>query len=58
MRQVNCRISFSVDNERKVKFWKDKWCGDEPLSISFPSLFALATLKEAHSSKSLYQSST
>ena len=44
---VNCRISFLVGNERRLKFWKDKWCGDEPLSVSFPSLFALATSKEA-----------
>ena len=36
-----------MGNERRLKFWKDKWCGDEPLSVSFPSLFALATLKEA-----------
>lgn len=22
-----CRTSFIVRNERRVKFWKDKWCG-------------------------------
>ena len=30
-----------------VKFWKDIWCGDEPLCVSFPSLFALAVFKDA-----------
>ncbi|RVW59905.1 Retrovirus-related Pol polyprotein from transposon RE2 [Vitis vinifera] len=30
-----------------VKFWKDKWCETIPLSEAFPSLFALASNKEA-----------
>ena len=34
-------------NGRRVKFWKDKWCGEEPLCMSFPSLYALALSKEA-----------
>ncbi|RVX11490.1 hypothetical protein CK203_015858 [Vitis vinifera] len=36
----------SCDGE-KVKFWKDKWCETIPLSEVFPSLFALASNKEA-----------
>ena len=44
---VNNRISFFVGNERRVKFWKDKWCGNEFLCMSFPSLFALTSSKEA-----------
>ena len=43
---VNSRISFSVGNESRAKFWRDKWYGVEPLSVSFPSLFALATSEE------------
>ena len=27
--------------------WKDNWCGEEPLSLTFPSLFSVATNKEA-----------
>ena len=38
---------FSVGNGRRVRFWKDCWCGEEPLSLSFPSLFSLAVNKEA-----------
>ena len=30
-----------------MSFWKDKWCREVALSISFPSLFALAANKEA-----------
>ena len=40
-------MAFSMSNGRKVRFWLDKWCGDEPLRSPFPSLFALATSKEA-----------
>ena len=32
---------------KNVSFWKDKWCGTVPLCEIFPSLFALATSKEA-----------
>ena len=41
------RIAFDVGNGRRVSFWKDKWCGDETLCVSFPFLFALTTSKEA-----------
>ena len=34
---VNSRVSFFVGNKRRVKFWKDKWCGNEPLCVSFLS---------------------
>ena len=30
-----------------MSFWKDKWCGTIPLCESFPSLYALATSKDA-----------
>ncbi|RVX06663.1 hypothetical protein CK203_029560 [Vitis vinifera] len=44
---VGTRISFNVGNGRRVRFWRDRWCGDSPLCESFPSLFALSTEKEA-----------
>ncbi|RVW43168.1 Dynamin-related protein 12A [Vitis vinifera] len=34
-------------NGRRVRFWRDRWCGDSPLSVSFPTLFDLAIDKEA-----------
>ena len=43
----NSMISFEVGNGRRVKFWKDWWCGEEPLCKIFPSLFALSDFKEA-----------
>ena len=38
---VRSRLFFVVGNGQRVKFWKDIWCRDEPLCVSFPSLFAL-----------------
>ena len=40
-------FGYEVGKGKNVKFWKDKWCGTSPLSEAFPSLFALATSKEA-----------
>ena len=44
---VGARISFRVGNGRRVRFWRDRWCGDSPLCLLFPSLFVLAVDKEA-----------
>ena len=44
---VGTRIFFFVGNGRRVRFWRDRWCGDSPLSVSFPTLFDLAIDKEA-----------
>ena len=44
---VGRQIYFCVGNGRRVRFWKDRWCGDSLLCESFPSLFALSTEKEA-----------
>ena len=26
----NKKVGFRVGNGRKVRFWQDKWCGEEP----------------------------
>ena len=44
---VRSRLFFVVGNGQRVKFWKDFWCGNKPLCVSFPSLFALAVFKYA-----------
>ena len=31
---------------RKVRFWLDRWCGDEPSRDVFPSLLVIETSKE------------
>ncbi|RVW51874.1 hypothetical protein CK203_067969 [Vitis vinifera] len=44
---LQIKVGFSVGNGRRVKFWKDNWCGNFTLCNSFPSLYAFATYKEA-----------
>ena len=39
--------SFTVGDGRRVKFWKDIWCGNIPLCEVFPSLFAFAVSQDA-----------
>ncbi|RVW92306.1 putative ribonuclease H protein [Vitis vinifera] len=44
---LNSRLAYRVGCGRRVRFWKDKWCRDEPLCESFPSLFAISLAKDA-----------
>ena len=44
---LNSRLAYQVGSSWRVKFWKDKWCGDEPLCESFPSLFSISLSKDA-----------
>ncbi|RVW24396.1 putative ribonuclease H protein [Vitis vinifera] len=39
-------LAYRAGNGRRVRFWKDKWCGDEPLCESFPSLFVISLAKD------------
>ena len=36
-----------VGNDKKVRFWLDSWCKDDPLSVSFPKLFSIAIGKKS-----------
>ena len=38
---------FVLGDGRRINFWSDVWCGREALSVRFPTLFNLATNKEA-----------
>ena len=38
---------FVLGDELRVKFWKDRLCGDSPLNIALPLLFAFARAKGA-----------
>ena len=40
-------ITFSMGDGRRVRFWKDKWCGNNTHHDYLPSLFALAVSKDA-----------
>ena len=36
---LNHKIMFFMGDGRRLRFWKDKWCKNIVLSVSFPSLF-------------------
>ena len=40
-------MAFSLGDGRRISFWKDVWCGEEVLSLVFPSLYNLAVQKDA-----------
>nr|CAN62246.1 hypothetical protein VITISV_023343 [Vitis vinifera] len=40
-------MAFAMGNGRRVRIWKDKLYGDKLLSTSFPSLYVIASPKEA-----------
>lgn len=44
---VSSRLSFVVGNGQRVRFWKDRWCGDSAFWVAFPTLYAIATAKDA-----------
>ncbi|RVW89949.1 Transposon TX1 uncharacterized 149 kDa protein [Vitis vinifera] len=41
------RLGKAMGDGRRVKFWKDIWYGNIPLSEAFPSLFAFAVSQDA-----------
>ncbi|RVX20164.1 hypothetical protein CK203_004515 [Vitis vinifera] len=40
-------LAFQVGKGSKIKFWKDSWCTDTPLSQCFNHLFVLAVHRDA-----------
>ena len=39
--------TFSLGDGRRIRFWKDVWCGKEALCSLFPSMYLLAMQKDA-----------
>ncbi|WVZ61663.1 hypothetical protein U9M48_011501 [Paspalum notatum var. saurae] len=39
--------SFNIGDGTQVRFWEDTWCGNQPLKLSYPSLFSIARKKGA-----------
>ena len=38
---------LALGNGSRISFWKDAWCGEEALSLTFPNLFRLTAQKYA-----------
>ena len=45
--RMSGRLAYQVGNEWRVRFWMDKWCGNEPLCEPFHFLFSISLSKEA-----------
>ena len=41
------RVAFKVGGGRRVRFWKDRGCGEDYLEEAFPSLYSLASSRDA-----------
>ena len=46
-KEFNKKVGFRVGNGHRVRFWKDRWYGEDPLVVAFPKLFLIATYIEA-----------
>ena len=42
---LNGSLAYQVGSGQRVRFWTDKWCGNEPLCESFSSLFSITMSK-------------
>ncbi|XP_075665589.1 uncharacterized protein LOC142635288 [Castanea sativa] len=46
-------IRFEIGAGDRVKLWTDQWCGDSPFHLIFPSVYEIASNKEASVASSL-----
>ncbi|RVW98186.1 hypothetical protein CK203_031913 [Vitis vinifera] len=44
---IKDKTSLQIGLGNRVKFWKNKWCGDLSLRDSFANLYSIASSKEA-----------
>ena len=42
---IEWKIEIGVGN--RVKFWQDRWCGDQPFQVTCPVFYAITTNREA-----------
>ena len=40
-------ILYEIGDGSRVKFWRDRWCGETPLAASYPELYRFCRDKEA-----------
>ena len=40
-------LYMQVGDGVRIRFWQDRWRGEEPLKVTFPELFSIAREKDA-----------
>lgn len=45
------RRTFFLGNVSRVRFWKGRWCEEDPICLVFPAFFNLAHPKDAWTSE-------
>lgn len=43
---LRSQVKFVVGNGESIRFWTDRWCGDNPLCLSFPVIFSYVSSPE------------
>ena len=43
--QLKQKCKLMLGDGSRIRFWEDRWCGENPLCVSFPTLYVVATSK-------------
>ena len=44
----SCHILYDIGDGSRVKFWQDRWCGENSLAVRYPNLFRFCRNKDAN----------
>ena len=45
--QLKQKCKLLLGDASRIRFWEDRWCGENPLCVSFPTLYVVAASKGA-----------
>ena len=45
--QLKQKCKLMLGDGGRIRFWEDRWCGENPLCVSFPTLYVVAASKGA-----------
>ena len=43
--QLKQNCTLMLGEVSRIRFWEDRWCGENMLCVSFPTLYAVAASK-------------
>ena len=44
----SCHILYDIGDGSGVKFWQDRWCGENSIAVRYPNLFRFCRNKDAN----------